>query len=927
MAAERTRARWDEIQRLFHLASALPREERPRLLDVECGADAELRAEIESLLAAHSQAGDFLNPASSWGADPAPDRIGERIGPWRIASELGRGGMGVVYLAERADGQFEQRAALKIVHRGMDSDAVRRRFLAERRILASLDHPNVARLLDGGTTEDGRPYFVMEAIEGESILHYCDGKGLDLKDRIRLFAAVCDGVHFAHQKLVLHRDLKPDNILVDAHGVPKLLDFGIAKLLSVEDPELTLTGGRPMTPEYASPEQLRGEPLTTASDVFSLGLVLYRLLTGTEPYGSWTSDSTVEPAAALTEDPAKPSLRAAAGPERIQRRWHRRLEGDLDNVLLKALARAPQERYASAERLAADLRRHLAGEPVTAHPPSALYRAGKFVRRHRLVVAATAAVVLALAAGLATTLWQARIAVREREKAERRFLEVRRLARSFIFDVDAGIEHLAGATPVRAQVVSTAIEYLDRLSREAEGDTALQLELAQGYRKIGDIQGHPAMPNLGDTKGAGQSYRKALAIARSVMAAEPDREDSRLALWAALVRLGDLTVETEGSEAALSFYTEALEVCRGSLARHPEDRDLPRDLQQTYRALSEAETRRGNDQRALEYVEAMRETAEAFLKANPNHPEAARDRLVAEQRLASALLTLDRPDQALSAFQRVYQEAQEAAAAHPENAQLRFDQGAFAQNVALALKALGRPGEAIAWARRDLAISEEQAADNPGDAFYKESLVDSRQQLGLVLLAAGQPEAARAEFEKARFLIEELRAADPADRGLDQVVAEVALAAGQADTRLGRLHQALLELDQALTLQRGMAAKDPTNLELRSELATTEGALGLALSRARRFDDAEAHESEALGITEGLARTHPNAPRFRAAAARAAAALGDLRARRGRHEQACALQRRAASWWQKLSETRPLVGQRIAERDETLRHLAACPAP
>ncbi|HTS02698.1 MAG TPA: serine/threonine-protein kinase, partial [Thermoanaerobaculia bacterium] len=363
---------------------------REAFLSDACGEDAALRREVESLLAVvpgsaleSAVRAEALRLADAAPA-PAPPRARARIGPFEILGELGRGGMGTVYLGVRRGEGFERRAALKVAREELGSDFLLARFHQERRILSGLEHPNIARLYDGGTTEDGLPWFAMEVVEGEHLLDFADRRGLPRAARIRLFLDVCAAVQFAHQNLVVHRDIKPANILVTRDGAPKLLDFGLAKLLDVPSDERTATVHRLLTPEYASPEQVRGERITTASDVYSLGVVLYRLLTGSLPYRTKTRSGSEFERAVV--DQAPPTTEPVLG-------------ADLDTVLRKALAKEPERRYATVQEFAEDLRRTLDGRPVLARGDSLSYRAGKFLRRHRIVAAAAAAVFLSLSAG------------------------------------------------------------------------------------------------------------------------------------------------------------------------------------------------------------------------------------------------------------------------------------------------------------------------------------------------------------------------------------------------------------------------------------------------------------------------------------------------------------------------------------------------
>ena len=400
---------------------------------------------MNALLDSHAQADGFLETPALVAATTPEPRPGQRIGPYDIGEKVAQGGMGAVYRAIRADGHFQQQVALKLVRRGMDTEQVLRHFRNERQILASLAHPNIARLLDGGSTDDGRPYFVMEYIEGSPLDEYCETHKLSIASRLELFLVICSAVHYAHQRLVVHRDIKPGNILVTSDGQPKLLDFGIAKITASQPVTGTMTAADMMTPEYASPEQLRGEPITTASDIYSLGLLLYYLLTGRCPHRS-ASRAPLEIARLLSEEPEKPSVVA---PKPLRRR----LAGDLDSIVLKALRKEPEQRYSSVEQFASDIRRHLEGSPVIARKGAASYHVFKFAKKHKAGIAAAALVFVTLAGGLAATAWEARVARAERARAERRFNDVRKLANSLLFQLHDLIEDLPGSTPARSFLV------------------------------------------------------------------------------------------------------------------------------------------------------------------------------------------------------------------------------------------------------------------------------------------------------------------------------------------------------------------------------------------------------------------------------------------------------------------------------------------
>jgi serine/threonine-protein kinase len=475
--------RWQRLEELFFVASDLEPSARPAFLERACGIDTELRREVEALLQSSDRTlADLRRPVDEAAREVVQDKLGQRIGPYQIVKLLGEGGMGLVYLANRADEQFEQQVAIKLMHAGFGHNPeMLRRFRAERQILANLDHPNIARLMDGGLTPEGAPYLVMEYVDGDAIDEYCQRNPLPAAELLQLFRTVCAAVEYAHRNLVVHRDIKPGNILVTAEGVPKLLDFGIAKLTDPEErgPFRTVATQRLMTPEYASPEQVRGEPVTTATDVYALGVLLYELATGRSPFRIET-DSPLEIARAICEqEPVRPSTasRTSASLAPLEAR---ELRGDLDHIVLKAMGKEPERRYASVAAFSEDVLRYLRGYPVEAASGARRYQARKFIERHRVAVIAAAAAALALIAfGIEMGLL-ARHATRERLRAEResQFLET-------IFQA---------ATPEQARGQDvTARELLDqgarRTDEELSGDPELQatmlLNIGDAYDSLG----------------------------------------------------------------------------------------------------------------------------------------------------------------------------------------------------------------------------------------------------------------------------------------------------------------------------------------------------------------------------------------------------------------------------------------------------------
>ncbi len=491
-----TPERWEQVSKILADALDRPLAERAAFVVKACADDDELRAEVETLLSQQADAQVFferfaedLTPETQT-RTPVPSLAGSEIGPYRLIEEVGRGGMGVVYRAARNDGAFEQEVALKLLPTGVSEDHLQR-FEAERQILAPLQHPNIARLLDGGFSADGTPYFVMDYVDGVPITEYCDVAQLGVRQRLHLFGQVCSAVQYAHQNLVVHRDLKPSNILVSEDGVVKLLDFGIAKLLDQNArsrPSLTQVGARVMTPEYASPEQIRGDSITTSSDVYQLGVLLYELLTGRRPYKAVAIREMER--IILEEEPTRPStaitmvmdstLDTATQTHSITtQRLQRALRGDLDQIILKALSKRPDHRYSSVEAMADDLGRHLRGMPVLAQGSRWTYVASKFVRRHRAGIGALALTFSALAVGLGAALWQGQIAADERDRAqqqERLASEVAGFMKGMFFFFASSVPE--GTSPSPMDVLQQGVVRAEQIDDDPELSGALLHEIA-----------------------------------------------------------------------------------------------------------------------------------------------------------------------------------------------------------------------------------------------------------------------------------------------------------------------------------------------------------------------------------------------------------------------------------------------------------------
>ena len=823
------------IETLLRAARQRPSRELAAFLETACGGDTALRREVEARLTL----GDL---------EPRPHDIppGGRVGPYRVVRVIGRGGMGTVYLAERADEPFEKQVALKVVGGGQDSEQVLRLFRQERPILANLDHPNIARLLDGGATEDGLPYVVMEYVEGRAIDEHCTQHGLSVAERVRLFRTVCGAVQYAHQNLVVHRDLKPTSILVTAAGVPRLLDFGIAKVLSPQ-PAITqtLTRGWALTPYYASPEQFRGETLTTATDVYSLGVVLHELLTGGRPY-DFGGGLPLEVARVVTEqEPARPSDIGRP----------RELRGDLDSIVLRALRKEPARRYASVEQLSEDLRRHLAGLPVIAHPYTLPYRARKFAGRHRVEVAATVLVTLSLLGGIVATTRQARVARAQKARAERRFDDVRSLARSLLFEIHDEIQDLPGATQVRARLVTRGLEYLDVLAQEASDDASLQAELAEAYLKVGDVQGRPGFSNLGDRTGALASYRKAVELGESLRLARPGPDADR-ELATALDRVGDTARLLGDSRTALDSYRRAL-----SLRESPGAAGGQRDLATSLQRIGDMQAATGDAAGALESQRRALALQEELAAHQSGDEKALRDLFIGRVKMGDRLAGTGDHRAGLESYRSALVMSEQMAGRDPQSVRARRELAVCRDKVGDALVALDQPGEALSQYRSALALRESLVAADRQDAELRRDLSVSHDKIGRVLLARGNATGALASFREALALDETAAREDPASAQTRLDVSADLENVGSALVQTGRLAEAAAALARALELRERVSSEDPGNAEVRAGFVSLYASLSLLETRRGACGPAHDWHDKALRLEQEGIVLSPEADR------------------------------------------------------------------
>lgn len=858
----------------------LPEDDRPEDQTPETGHSSGPPRPDEETIATPVGSGPSSDPAWAVRRSEA-DLMPERIGQYQIKREIGRGGIGVVYAAVRDDDRFKKRVAIKLLKRGMDTDDLIRRFELERDLLSALNHPNIARLLDGGITEDGRSFFVLEYIDGVPIDRYCDENRLGIDQRLQLFRGVCDAVHYAHKNLVVHRDIKPGNILVTKDGVPKLLDFGIAKLINpgpAQLMEMTRTELRLMTPEYASPEQVRGQSITTSSDVYSLGVLLYELLTGHRPYQLKSRLQREIERVICEEEPERPSTAVTKPAETVTSvgtrrttdattvsatrgtvrpdRLRRRLAGDLDNIVLKAMRKDPERRYLSAEQFSADIERHLSGMPITARAETLPYVMAKFVRRNRAAVGVAAAFVLVLVAGIAATSWQASVAAQQRDRAEaqrdiaqRRFDQVRQLANTFLFDFHDAIVTLDGSVPARQLVVVKGAEYLEGLTRDAKDDPTLIEELRDGYLKLGDIRGGLRSGHLGETSGALESYERAVEMSRGLIERDPANDEYSRGMINALVRYSDALIAIgridDGSKAAQA----AADIASALSDKHPLDAELRRARAITLLKVGDAYSKAGDDAKSLARYRESLAVRRQILERAPDSEQARRDLTVALTRIYDARYDKGDADGALEAARELFEVRRTLAEQSPDSGRAKRDLLFAHRFLGNALLLDGEKQLALDQFRSALDIAVARYEADPANDRARRDLLISHGRYGDGLASLGSTEEALAQFRIQRDLAEQMAIDDP-----DRV--ELARYAASAHVRIAQILSVSGRADEAIeSLRLAISVYDELPSEVRSDDTTVLASqmetlrdLALLMAENDRAGDALPHIERALAL-------------------------------------------------------------------------------
>ena len=715
---------WLNIREILEDALELAPEQRLLFVARACAGDTALQSEVEKYLSYQDEPEPELSLRECMAGNPQPAQETtepERIGVYRILRRIGEGGMGIVYLAEREDGEYRQQVALKALKTGPRQAQMLLLFRRERQILAQLQHPNIARLMDGGTV-GGQIYYVMEYVDGSPVTAYCLANHLSIRQRLKIFCEICDAVSYAHRMLIIHRDLKPENILVTAEGKPKLLDFGLAKVFHESGPEdfdPSVTIGPMLTPAYASPEQVRGELLSTATDVYSLGVLLYELLTGRNPQAQ-QSHSPIEVCRTILEVQPPPPSRASQGAR------DRLLAGDLDDIALMALRKEADRRYASVDDLRADIERYLAGFPVRASRGSFTYPARKYLLRHRWGVAVSLAAILAAFAAVSVIWWEGR-------QAEKRFNEVRTLAHSVIFEIHDSIRQVPGTLAARKLIVERGLEYLKSLEASRPREKEMQLELAAAYLRIAEAQSG-SIGGLGDSDGALESYRAARRLLESVLGSHPNDIQALESLSNIDYRIAGV-LEVRGEESSRREAGQQAAALEWRLAKLKPEVPKYRAKALYYDAYNLSMLGDWNSAYPLlQQASALLETA--LLQA-PGDKEMLDNLIAYQETMGQACNILKDLPGALEHFKRTTQLRSQILTKNPKDAQSIMYLAYDLIDLGWAEHNMGQQKQAIADEQRSIELQESLAAADPQDWTARTEVAKSLVTLGLTYRDGG----------------------------------------------------------------------------------------------------------------------------------------------------------------------------------------------
>ncbi len=804
--------RWDRVSQVFHQALKLPKEQREEFLNTHCADDQGLRQDVDSLLRAHDDDDGFLEDSPLGEAGEAlahelnASLVGQRFGHWRLAELIHVGGMGAVFLAHRADGEFEQTAALKVIRLGLTDPLLISKFAEERAYLARMEHHNIARLLDGGTTADGYAYLVMEFVPGEPIDRWSDDKKLSIDKRLELFLQLCRGVQYAHQNLIVHQDIKPGNVLVRENGTPKLLDFGIAKRLSESSAHSERGGYFAMTPSYSSPEQMRGEDVSIATDIYSLGVLLYQLLTGVTPLQFEPGSTPADATRIVSEvDPRPPSAQfnasSAAYSERANNRaatatnLRRKLTGDLDAIVLKALKKSPVDRYASVSTLSDDIERYLGGYPVQARKNSNWYRLKKLARRNAVVVAAGCMVLAAGTVALGLTSWSLHQARQANAQATERFTQVRTIANSMMFDVYDEVEAIPGSKTARQKLATTAQDYLATLLSGDQVNAAVKLDAARGYSRLSSILDDQSVASAGDRTRSQEAAERALGLFQELVQDQPDWVEAHRGLAQLLSNRGIASLYNENrSEQSRSDIQASIESFRKARALLPNDPDIAAEeltakirLADTYKwenghaqaeqalndLLNETSLQRFPESEAVEKIHAdalvgrgevryfqdnydgavadYQQALQVYQRIAERHADknpVLQPMVIAAWSLGNTFVDMDRPSDAVPSYQRALGLTQLRIDRDADDANAMRTHTIVQSSLAAALVKLGQAERAIGHILSANAWFEQQAIDDPDTPGVQRSVAISYHMTGDIYRDAGRADDACAWYRR-----------------------------------------------------------------------------------------------------------------------------------------------------------------------------------
>ncbi|MBI4853780.1 MAG: protein kinase [Acidobacteria bacterium] len=886
--------RYNQITEIFLEALDYKSTERADFLLIACNGDTQLKTEVEKLLKNSELAKTFLSSplvkldslASNLIDDLtiASKLVGTEVGKYTTTRIIGQGGMGTVYEAIRNEIPNSRPVAIKLLSTGINTKKLLARFRIEYQVMANLEHPYIARLLDGNATNNGTPYLVMELINGQPIDKYCESQKLNITERLKLFNKVCAAVQHAHLNLIVHRDLKPSNILVTYDGIPKLLDFGIAKIIkngsTYDEVKLTQTGLMLMTPAYASPEQVLGKPITVSTDIYSLGILLYKLLTNYLPY-EITSNAPKDIEKIICEYiPIKPSIFVEHNKskelniESIEnRKLAKKLMGDLDNIVLMALRKEPERRYSSVEQFSQDIQRYLDGFPVIARTDTFKYRAHKFIQRNWLYLSISALLIILITSGVTTTLWQARKAEQEREKvalqtqllaaqselATTRSKDIRDLTSALLFKYNDSLEKIAGSTALREEMINEALKYLDRLSKQPNMDLELQHELALAYQRVGDIQGRPFRINTGNTSAALESYDKSLVFFEELAKQNPSNLTIQSEFSFALERKGEILDRIGNTNLAINYYRKVCNIREKIFNFNRENKQNSYSLTSSFIRMGDVLQSTGDFIGAMEFYCKALKIRKGLVSQDSNNEQFRRGLAVIYTRFIvlyeaihnlmaqdinninntdNVAITNELLERSLHYNQLITENAKHALSKEKENPFLQSElAGCYMQN-SVVLRKKGQLTKSIALLKEAISMLNKLVTDDPSNKQYSFLLADAYREMGKVNLENYNIKQAINFSNKAEQIYQKLLNHDPNNVTIPYYLTDVYNSLAISYIKKGSNNKAEKYLTISFGLCKSLIIKNPINIDFQLGFITTLNQLTTLLVKESKEDKA-----------------------------------------------------------------------------------------